>query len=171
MTRWELLLVFMRLNAPNMLCNFKAFHRNYLKMFRALVLVASLWCLWPRPYRSFTHMMSLCPASFLLLGSSWSPCRCSSGDIRSPQPRRDQARTHCAAWHSRPPRDHRGCLRNPSDCCPYEGGYVANNDEIEAVRLEMSYWDEETIAKKLAIEVNIDFFLEFYFFKVYYFLR
>ena len=35
-----------------------------------------------------------------------------------------------------------------------EGGYAARKDEIEAVQLEKSGWDDETIAKKLAIELN-----------------
>ena len=35
-----------------------------------------------------------------------------------------------------------------------EGGYAARADEIEAVQLEKSGWDDETIAKKLAIELN-----------------
>ena len=35
-----------------------------------------------------------------------------------------------------------------------EGGYAARKDEIEAVQLEKSGWDEETINKKLAIELN-----------------
>ena len=35
-----------------------------------------------------------------------------------------------------------------------EGGYAARKDEIEAVQLEKSGWDDETIARKLAIELN-----------------
>jgi hypothetical protein len=35
-----------------------------------------------------------------------------------------------------------------------EGGYAARADEIEAVQLEKSGWDDETISKKLAIELN-----------------
>jgi hypothetical protein len=35
-----------------------------------------------------------------------------------------------------------------------EGGYAARKDEIEAVQLEKSGWDQETIDKKLAIELN-----------------
>jgi len=35
-----------------------------------------------------------------------------------------------------------------------EGGYAVRKDEIEAVQLEKSGWDDETIAKKLAIELN-----------------
>jgi hypothetical protein len=35
-----------------------------------------------------------------------------------------------------------------------EGGYAARKDEIEAVQIEKSGWDEETVNKKLAIELN-----------------
>ena len=35
-----------------------------------------------------------------------------------------------------------------------EGGFAARKDEIEEVQLEKSGWDEETINKKLAIELN-----------------
>ena len=35
-----------------------------------------------------------------------------------------------------------------------EGGFAARKDEIEAVQIEKSGWDQETIDKKLAIELN-----------------
>ncbi len=35
-----------------------------------------------------------------------------------------------------------------------EGGFAARKDEIEEVQLRQSGWDEETINKKLAIELN-----------------
>jgi len=35
-----------------------------------------------------------------------------------------------------------------------EGGYAARKDEIEEAQLTASGWDDETIAKKLAIELN-----------------
>ena len=35
-----------------------------------------------------------------------------------------------------------------------EGGFAVRKDEIEEVQLEKSGWDEETINKKLAIELN-----------------
>ena len=35
-----------------------------------------------------------------------------------------------------------------------EGGYAARKDEIEEAQLTASGWDEETIQKKLAIELN-----------------
>jgi hypothetical protein len=35
-----------------------------------------------------------------------------------------------------------------------EGGYAARKDEIEAVQLEKSGWDQETIDRKIAIELN-----------------
>jgi hypothetical protein len=35
-----------------------------------------------------------------------------------------------------------------------EGGFAARKDEIEAAQLKASGWDDETAAKKLAIELN-----------------
>ena len=35
-----------------------------------------------------------------------------------------------------------------------EGGYAARKDDIEAAQLQASGWDDETIQKKLAIELN-----------------
>ena len=35
-----------------------------------------------------------------------------------------------------------------------EGGYAARKDDIEAAQLQASGWDQETIDKKLAIELN-----------------
>ena len=35
-----------------------------------------------------------------------------------------------------------------------EGGFAARKDEIEAVQIEKSGWDQETLDKKLAIELN-----------------
>ena len=35
-----------------------------------------------------------------------------------------------------------------------EAGYAARKDEIEAAQLKASRWDEATINKKLAIELN-----------------
>ena len=35
-----------------------------------------------------------------------------------------------------------------------EGGFAARKEEIEAAQLKASGWDDETIAKKLAIELN-----------------
>ena len=35
-----------------------------------------------------------------------------------------------------------------------EGGYAARKDEIEAAQIQASGWDQETLDKKLAIELN-----------------